>query len=155
MRKQAEGKKPARRKPAAHSARRPEHAGRSGQKPSPASGTDRRRGAPAAAREQRQPAAGFAVQRPRSERCPYSRKCGGCQLQNLEYPDQLRWKQRLMERLIGRFCSVAPILGMDAPYHYRCKVQAAFGVVRGKFVCGIYQSSTHHIIPVEHCRLED
>lgn len=155
MRKQAEGKKPARRKPAAHSARRPKHAGRSGQKPSPASGTDRRSGAPAAAREQRQPAAGFAVQRPRSERCPYSRKCGGCQLQNLEYPDQLRWKQRLMERLIGRFCSVAPILGMDEPYHYRCKVQAAFGVVRGKFVCGIYQSSTHHIIPVEHCRIED
>ena len=60
-----------------------------------------------------------------------------------------------MERLIGRFCSVAPILGMDEPYHYRCKVQAAFGVVRGKFVCGIYQSSTHHIIPVEHCRIED
>ena len=93
--------------------------------------------------------------RPRSERCPYAKKCGGCQLQNLEYPDQLRFKQALVRRLLGRFGKVSPILGMETPEHYRCKVQAAFGVVRGRFVCGIYQSSTHHIVPVEHCMIED
>ena len=58
-------------------------------------------------------------------------------------------------RLLGRFCRVSPILGMEDPQHYRCKVQAAFGVVRGKFVSGIYQSSTHHIVQVEHCMIED
>ena len=93
--------------------------------------------------------------RPRSERCPYAKKCGGCQLQNLEYPDQLRFKQALVRRLLGRFGKVSPILGMETPEHYRCKVQAAFGVVRGRFVCGIYQSSTHHIVPVERCMIED
>lgn len=93
--------------------------------------------------------------RPRSERCPYAKKCGGCQLQNLEYPDQLRFKQALVRRLLGRFGKVSPILGMETPEHYRSKVQAAFGVVRGRFVCGIYQSSTHHIVPVERCMIED
>ena len=93
--------------------------------------------------------------RPRNERCPYAKKCGGCQLQNLEYPDQLRFKQALVRRLLGRFGKVSPILGMETPEHYRCKVQAAFGVVRGRFVCGIYQSSTHHIVPVERCMIED
>ena len=60
-----------------------------------------------------------------------------------------------MRRLLGRFGKVSPILGMETPEHYRCKVQAAFGVVRGRFVCGIYQSSTHHIVPVERCMIED
>ena len=73
----------------------------------------------------------------------------------MEYTDQLSWKQALVVRLLGRFCRVSPILGMEDPQHYRCKVQAAFGVVRGKFVSGIYQSSTHHIVQVEHCMIED
>ena len=101
------------------------------------------------------PAQERGAQRPKSERCPYFRKCGGCQLQNMEYADQLSWKQALVVRLLGRFCRVSPILGMEDPQHYRCKVQAAFGVVRGKFVSGIYQSSTHHIVQVEHCMIED
>ena len=71
----------------------------------------------------------------------------------MEYADQLSWKQALVVRLLGRFCRVSPILGMEDPQHYRCKVQAAFGVVRGKFVSGIYQSSTHHIVQVEHLSL--
>ena len=31
--------------------------------------------------------------------CPHYRKCGGCQLQNMTYPQQLIWKQRQVERL--------------------------------------------------------
>ena len=117
--------------------------------PAPREAEDARRAAPVRGPAER------AAQRPRSERCPYFRKCGGCQLQNMEYPEQLSWKQALVVRLLGKFCRVSPILGMEEPLHYRCKVQAAFGVVRGKFVCGIYQSSTHHIVQVERCMIED
>ena len=92
-----------------------------------------------------------AVQTPRGERCPYAKKCGGCQMQNLRYEDQLRWKQAQVQRQIGRFCRVQPILGMENPLHYRCKVQAAFAPVHGRTVSGIYQSSSHVLVPVEHC----
>ena len=96
-----------------------------------------------------------AVQTPRGERCPYAKKCGGCQMQNLRYEDQLRWKQAQVQRQIGRFCRVQPILGMENPLHYRCKVQAAFAPVHGRTVSGIYQSSSHVLVPVDHCRIED
>ena len=45
---------------------------------------------------------------------------------------------------------------MEHPYHYRNKVQAAFGTDRkGKIISGVYQSGTHHIVPVDSCMIED
>ncbi len=92
-----------------------------------------------------------------SEQCPLYRKCGGCQLQNMDYPQQLRWKQGKVERLLGRFHSVEPIIGMEQPRHYRNKVSAAFARDRRKqqIISGIYQSSTHRIVPVDSCMIED
>ena len=88
--------------------------------------------------------------------CPLYRKCGGCQLQNMSYPRQLHWKQELVERLLGRFHRVNPIIGMEHPYHYRNKVQAAFALDRRKqIVSGVYQASTHRVVPVESCMIED
>ncbi len=88
--------------------------------------------------------------------CPLAKKCGGCQLQNMSYPQQLRWKQGKVERLLGKFHSVEPILGMEYPYHYRNKVQAAFGLDRNRrIVSGVYQSSTHRIVSVDSCMIED
>lgn len=88
--------------------------------------------------------------------CKLAKKCGGCQMQNMNYADQLAWKQNRVQYLIGRFCPVAPIHGMDDPYHYRNKVQAAFGLdSRHKIISGVYQSSSHRIVPVDSCMIED
>ena len=88
--------------------------------------------------------------------CPQAKKCGACQLMNLSYPEQLAWKERTVRRLIGRFCPVEPILGMDAPLHYRAKVQAAFGLGRDhRIISGIYQSATRRVVPVDSCLTED
>ena len=88
--------------------------------------------------------------------CPYSRRCGGCQLQNLPYSQQLLHKQREAVRLLGQFGPVEEIIGMAQPLHYRNKVHAAFGLdARRKPVCGIYQPGSHAIVPVERCLIED
>ena len=89
--------------------------------------------------------------------CPVYRKCGGCQLQNLSYPRQLLWKQDRCQKLLGKFGKVSPILGMDSPYHYRNKVQAAFSFDKrhGRIISGVYQSSTHRIVPIDSCQTED
>ena len=88
--------------------------------------------------------------------CPLAKKCGGCQLQNLSYPAQLHLKQATAIRLLGRFGHVEEILGTADPYHYRNKVQAAFGVNRqGQIISGVYQSASHRIVPVSDCLIED
>lgn len=88
--------------------------------------------------------------------CPLAKKCGGCQMQNLPYARQLEVKQGRVRALMGRFGHVEPILGCDRPYHYRNKVQAAFGLdARGHVISGVYQSSSHRIVPVDDCMLED
>lgn len=77
-------------------------------------------------------------------------------MQNLSYAEQLAWKNRLCIRLLGQFCHVEPIVGMENPYHYRNKVQAAFYTTRdGRVISGIYQSSTHHVVGVDSCMTED
>lgn len=88
--------------------------------------------------------------------CPVYKKCGGCQLQNLSYSEQLKFKQNKVERLLKKFCKVEPIIGMENPYHYRNKVQAAFYTDRrGKIISGVYQSGTHHVVGVDSCMIED
>ncbi len=44
------------------------------------------------------------------------KKCGGCQLQKMPYKEQLKRKQKQEEQLLGGFCKVSPIIGMEHPY---------------------------------------
>lgn len=88
--------------------------------------------------------------------CAVAKKCGGCQLTNMTYEQQLSYKQGKEIKLLGKFCRVSKIIGMDNPYHYRNKVQAAFGRTRGgMIISGVYQSSTHNIVKVDSCLIED
>jgi len=86
--------------------------------------------------------------------CPVYKKCGGCQL-DVEYPRQLGFKQRIATELLGRFGHVEPILAMEEPLHYRCKVSTAFGYSQGQIISGVWQSSSGRIVKVDNCGLED
>lgn len=89
-------------------------------------------------------------------KCKTSKKCGGCQYQGMEYPQQLRRKQKKTEDLLKKFGKVSPVIGMEQPYFYRNKVHAVFDRDRkGNIISGIYEANTHHVIPVEECLIED
>ena len=87
--------------------------------------------------------------------CPHAKKCSGCQLQNLTYEEQLHLKLVKLIAMLGRYGHVSEIIGMEDPYHYRNKVQAAFGMKDGRIISGVYQSATHRIVPTDECLLED
>lgn len=91
----------------------------------------------------------------RGNGCPLYKKCGGCQLQNKTYEEQLSLKQVKCIKALGKFGHVEEIIGMENHVHYRNKVQAAFKNVGGKIVSGVYQSASHRIVPVDSCLLED
>ncbi len=88
--------------------------------------------------------------------CPAQKRCGGCRFLYLPYEEQLAFKQRQVEKLLGSYCRVHRITGMEAPLHYRNKVHAAFAHRRdGTVVSGIYEEGTHRVVPVDECLLEN
>ena len=87
--------------------------------------------------------------------CPVFGRCGGCQLLDMPYREQLKRKQHNVERLLDGLCRVQPITGMEDPFHYRNKVHAVFGFQKGGIVSGVYQEGSHRIVPVKSCMIED
>lgn len=88
--------------------------------------------------------------------CPVAGKCGGCQLQNMDYDRQLRFKQAQVIKLLGKYVHVDNIIPCDPPLHYRNKISAAFGKTRsGQIISGIYQSGSHRIVRTDSCLLEN
>ena len=91
--------------------------------------------------------------------CPIARPCGGCQLQMMDYQEQLRFKQKKIEdnlQRIGGFgeLPMEPIIGMKHPFRYRNKAQFPVGTDKnGALVTGFYAGRTHDIIPARNCWL--
>lgn len=90
-----------------------------------------------------------------TEVCPYMKKCGGCQLQGVPYTQQLKEKEKQVKDLIGPYCRVFPITGMETPYHYRNKVHAVLDHRKGNVISGIYEERSHQVVPVASCQIED
>ena len=90
-----------------------------------------------------------------TEVCPYMKKCGGCQLQGVPYAQQLKEKEKQVKDLIGPYCRVFPITGMETPYHYRNKVHAVLDHRKGNVISGIYEERSHQVVPVDSCQIED
>lgn len=91
--------------------------------------------------------------------CPVADRCGGCQLQSLSYPAQLRYKQdKVRDDLlrIGGFQKsqvdsvMEPIIGMENPLHYRNKAQYPVSTDRdGNIVMGFYARHSHRVVEPE------
>ena len=96
-------------------------------------------------------------------KCALARRCGGCQIQAMDYASQLAFKQQKVRGnllRIGGFSAdlidavMEPIVGMEQPYRYRNKAQFPIGTDKeGNPVAGFYAARTHSIIPVTDCML--
>ena len=86
-------------------------------------------------------------------KCHISKQCGSCQYINTDYHQQLHIKHQEYQRLYQDFhVNVHPIIGMEHPYHYRNKVIVAFNQ---KYEYGLYEESSHRIVPMKECLLHD
>ncbi len=91
--------------------------------------------------------------------CPVALSCGGCQIMQLDYKAQLKYKENKVRENLERIGGIAdspvrPILGMEGqcPLHFRNKVQFPVGRGKdGKAVTGFYAGRTHYIVETENC----
>ena len=97
-------------------------------------------------------------------RCVHFGECGGCSLQHIPYPEQLRLKRELVTRLVRAAVSDAPaarptLAGtpIDNPWGYRQKIHFVFGSDRSgrRLVMGHYARGTRRVIPVRECPVHD
>lgn len=115
--------------------------------------------------------------------CAFHKQCGGCQIQAMDYKQQLIFKQnKVFNNLvrIGGFSAefikgiMEPIVGMENPYRYRNKAQFPIGMrkvsdivgdsnkalasdmsdgAKWEVIAGFYAGRTHHIIANTDCLL--
>ncbi len=92
-------------------------------------------------------------------RCAVYGRCGGCQLQHMDYMAQLRAKrQQVIDAAvrIGKCPDVfvEPTIGAASPWNYRNKVQFPVGSKKGQVVIGCFAMGSHEIIDAADCHIQ-
>jgi 23S rRNA (uracil1939-C5)-methyltransferase len=94
----------------------------------------------------------------RNPPCPHFGKCGGCQILNLEYSAQLKFKENLVKNALSRVgglkeLAIGQLSGSPNEFYYRNRVQVPCGLENEKFICGYYQINSHKIVDQTQCQL--
>src|SRR5690554_8061565 len=92
-------------------------------------------------------------------RCPYFKRCGGCQLQHLSYDAQLSFKRQLVIDAFERIgnlkgVTVKETIGMDNPWEYRNKAQFPVRLVKDELTIGFYAARSHDIVGIDSCDIQ-
>ena len=89
-------------------------------------------------------------------KCPIYEKCGGCQLQHLNYSAQLKWKrQQVIDALrhIGKIeTKIFETIGMKDAWRYRNKMQ--FPIQNKPLKIGCYEKSSHNVVNIDSCLIQ-
>lgn len=93
--------------------------------------------------------------------CPIYEECGGCQLQHLTYPSQLKEKRDIVAQAFERYTKIPkdqlPLdktIGMKEPWYYRNKSQFQVGKINDTVIAGLYSSNSHKLINIDHCLVQ-
>jgi len=90
--------------------------------------------------------------------CKYYQICGGCNLQHLEYLEQLNYKKIQVTNSLKKFLKfdikINDCIG-STDYHYRNKISLAVREENGTNVLGYFQENTHKILEIDECLLDD
>ena len=86
--------------------------------------------------------------------------CGGCSWQHIAYPEQLRLKTALVDRLVRAAVPAAPAVRpmlpstpLESPWAYRHKVHFVFD--GAPLIMGHYIRASRHVLPVTECPVHD
>lgn len=93
--------------------------------------------------------------------CPYYQKCGGCQLQHVQYSAQLKIKQEIIREAFDKYYDgklnekvLKATIGMKDPYFYRNKVKLPVRYNGESLVTGLYKADSNSLVYIDKCIIE-
>lgn len=92
--------------------------------------------------------------------CPHFGRCGGCRLQHLAYPAQLRFKEKQVRDCLERLGEVGavdirPILPAPEPFGYRNKMEFTVAPDPGGTRLGLHEAERYDVVlDIERCLLQ-
>ncbi len=93
--------------------------------------------------------------------CPVYEECGGCQLQHLDYSQQLKEKRDIVIQSLERHTElpinqmdIRETMGMENPWNYRNKSQFQVGQKDGKVLAGLYGINSHNLVHIDQCAVQ-
>jgi len=97
----------------------------------------------------------------RTPACEYFGVCGGCQLQHMQYPEQLKVKRDLIAQALERYTNldpeeldIRPTIGMENPFGYRNKAQMPVGYDEDGIMVGFYAMNSRELVQIENCPIQ-
>ncbi|MCX8076626.1 MAG: class I SAM-dependent RNA methyltransferase [Aquificaceae bacterium] len=85
--------------------------------------------------------------------CPYYQECGGCQLQHLDYAEQIKAKEDMLLDTLKRIGKIE-LKNLESSLYaeeFGYRIRAQFKVDRGRL--GFFKRKSHSLIQVENCLL--
>ena len=92
-------------------------------------------------------------------KCPVADVCVGCQIQQLDYNEQLSIKKDKVINDIKKIGGLDDVviydtIGMDNPYRYRNKAQFPVKITNNKVKIGFYKTNTHDVAEIDKCIIQ-
>lgn len=90
-------------------------------------------------------------------RCKVFEKCGGCQLQHIDYQYQLKIKENNIKNCLKKIANIDAKISStvkgDREYNYRNKLQLPVANVDGRTIIGFYAENSHRVVEIQDCEI--
>jgi 23S rRNA (uracil-5-)-methyltransferase RumA len=93
--------------------------------------------------------------------CPHFNECGGCQIQHVEYSEQLSLKQEMLLQTLDRYTDLDlektkfnKMIGMNKPTHYRYKSQMPVRNTQTGLTTGLYKKESNDLVDILECPVQ-
>ena len=94
--------------------------------------------------------------------CRHYPTCGGCQIQHIEYDEQIHLKEEMLKQSFERYTNIDldtikfnKMIKMNNPTHYRAKAQMPVKNTSQGVTTGLYKKESNDLVEISDCPIQD
>ena len=89
------------------------------------------------------------------EECPFSKICGGCNLNHISYEDENKFKEEKLKQLVEKYTNIDSNLVQEITYDERNNYRNKIVLHGSNNKLGLYQKQSNDIVEIDKCILVD